>query len=153
MTNWFTVHYPHGDPDDLPWHVYLQDRYKELSRNVREGDRVFFYETKTSKNKENKYCKGRMGLVHVGYVTGLPYSRPYKRAEAVYTDGKRKKWSIGIPTNAGETTGFVPREKLVEVLGYKSKYNFQGFQRGTGIKQIDRAVARELHALFEGAKR
>jgi len=139
---------PHGDPDH-PWHVYLQDRHKNIALSIREGDRVFFYETKTNNNVKYKNVVGRMGLVHVGTVTGKAYTRESTKAHQTYTDGARKNWSTGIPTNAGETKGYVTRENIVKILGYRDNYFFKGFAGGAGIKQIDATQARALLELFE----
>ena len=149
MKNWFTVHSPHGDRD-LAWHIYLQDQYALTASDIHEGDRVFFYETKTNRNVKHKQFVGRMGLVHVGHVNGAPYRRGTEEAHAIYTGGERKYWSTGITTDAGESRGFVSREKVVKILGYKDNYYFKGYARGVGIKMIEMGQAQKLLQLFQG---
>ncbi len=151
MKNWFTIHDPHPTPDWVEWHIYLQDQYKSLAADIKVGDRVFFYETKTTKQVQFKGCKGKMGLVHIGLVTGDAYERKSEKALSVYNDGERKTWGVGIPTDASKSNGFVAQNKVVEVLGYKSKCNFIGFASGKGIKQIDAAEADKLQMLFNGS--
>ena len=144
MKYWFTIHAPHGDRD-LPWHIYLQEKYKDISKEIKINDKVFFYETKTEKNKLYKFTNGRMGLVHIGTVTGEPYHR---NAKTTYTSGETKDWGTGIPTNAEDSEGLVSREKVVDILGYKSNYYFKGFNGGRGIKQIEVEQAQQLENLF-----
>jgi hypothetical protein len=151
VKNWFTIHSPHGYRGDYPWHIYLQNKHKKIVSNIKDGDRVFFYETKTSKHVEAKNEIGRMGLVRVGYVNGKAYDRPAKKLK--YTDGEIKNWSIGIPTNEGNADGFVAREQVVEILGYSKNYYFRGFAGGTGIMQIDARKAQNLLELFQVSAR
>jgi hypothetical protein len=86
-----------------------------------------------------------MGLVHIGTVTGEPYHR---NAKTTYTSGETKDWGTGIPTNAEDSEGLVSREKVVDILGYKSNYYFKGFNGGRGIKQIEVEQAQQLENLF-----
>lgn len=153
MNNWFTIHDAHPDPDRVLWHIYLQDKYKDLASEISVGDRVFFYETKNTKQIQFKGSRGKMGVVHVGYVIGDKYERQFEEALSIYNDGERKTWDIGIPTDAGQSNGFVSREKVLEILGYASNYYFKGFARGKGIKLIEDAKANELLSLFRNSSR
>ena len=149
MKNWFTIHDPHPNPDWVEWHIYLQDKYKELAAEIAVGDRVFFYETKTTKQVQFKGCIGKMGLVHIGHVTHSAYPRKIEDALSVYNDGERKSWGVGIPTDAGNSNGFVPQAKVVKALGNANNYYFRGYAGGKGIKQIDVDEANEVQTLFE----
>lgn len=152
MKYWITIHSPHTNPNDLPWHVYLQNRYKNAVAGIAKDDIVFFYETKTSKIEPEDRTITREGVMvirRVGYVTGDMYSR---NVVAQYNDGETKYWSWGIPTNADNSSGFVARKDVVKILGYASNYYFRGFNGGTGIKQVGEGEARELLILFEKEK-
>ena len=156
MANWFTVHGPHPIDYELPWDIYLQDRYKAIADDIHINDQIFFYELKGSKYIEINHIKyethqGKMGLVHVGKVINSPYSRSIEKAQSTTLKGESKNWSVGIPTDAGVSVGFVPREKVVSILGHKNSYYFRGYANGAGIKQIDDAQASELLMFFEGA--
>ena len=158
MAYWFTVHGPHPFDYDLAWHIYLQERYEELASDIEIGDRVFFYELKGSGKlhiNQKIYATpvGKMGLVHIGKVTGKPYQRTLQTGMSETYGAEARYWKIGIPTDAGDSTGFVSRERVVSVLGYKHNYFFKGFARGAGIKQIDGAQANELQTLFEQSSR
>ena len=157
MANWFTIHGPHPYPIeyDLAWDVYLQDKHKNIANQIMVNDRVFFYELKGSGTLEinqeiYKTPTGKMGLVHVGNVTGKPYQRSLNVGQSeTYGNGKAY-WSVGVPTDAGTSSGLVSREKVVSILGYKENYYFKGFAGGAGIKLIDESVASELMAQFNG---
>ena len=79
MRYWFTIHDAHPDPDWVHWHIYLQDKHKELANVIQMGDRVFFYETKTTKQIKFRGSVGRMGLVHIGHVIGGSISEKPRR--------------------------------------------------------------------------
>ena len=155
MANCFTVHGPHPYAYDLAWDIYLQDKYKNIENKIMINDRVFFYELKGSGSLEinqqtYKTPVGKMGLVHIGKVTGNPYQRSLREGQSeTYGNGKAY-WSVGIPADAGNSTGFVSREKVVSILGYKHNYYFKGFAGGAGIKLIDDSEASELITLFNG---
>lgn len=159
MASWFTIQGPYPYPEEygpkLTWDVYLQERHKNLAPQIKIGDRVFFYELKgTGKleinNRVYRTPTGRMGLVKVGAVTGAPYHRSINEGLSKTYGPGRTYWSVGIPTNAGDSSGFVSREKVVDILGFANNYYFKGFSGGTGIKLIDEAVAHELLRLFSG---
>ena len=149
MKNWFTIHDAHPNPDWVKWDIYLQDKYEFLAQDIEIGDRVFIYEAKTSKQVRFKDSIGKMGLVHVGHVTGSGGYNPREEAEVVYTDGDCKSWGYSIPTDAGSSEGFVSRNQVVRVLDYKDNYYFKGFAGGKGVKEIGADQADELQALFD----
>ncbi len=131
----------------------MQDRHKDIAKDVEINDRVFFYELKgTGKlnicHQDYETGTGKMGIVHIGKVTGSPYSRSQAQGQSKSFGDVSKYWSIGIPTDAGNSSGFIAKDKVVAILGYKNNYFFKGFAGGTGIKQIDDSQAIELLALY-----
>ena len=100
--------------------------------------------------KRYKTTEGKMGLVHVGKVTGKSYQRSLHEGQCeTYGNGKAY-WSIGIPTDANDSTGFVSREKVLSILGHKPNYYFRGYARGAGVKIIDDSQAHKLLQQFNG---
>lgn len=155
MENWFTVHGPHPIEHDLAWDIYLQNKHQNIANNININDRVFFYELKGSgtldiNQQTYKTPVGKMSLVHIGKVTGKSYPRSLHEGQSETYGDEKKYWSVGIPTDAGYSVGFVPREKVVSILGYKNNYFFKGFSGGSGIKQIDDSQASQLLKLFVG---
>ena len=112
MKNWFTTHEAHPDPDPGGWHVYLQDEYKDLASEISIGDRVLIYETKGNNQIRFRRCRGKMGIVRVGNVTGNKYERPKEEASSIYIGGGEKIWRTVVPTDAEQSNGFVPSKKL-----------------------------------------
>lgn len=151
---WFTVHGPHPKGYHLPWDIYLQDTHEELAKKINKGDQIFFYELKgngklNKNNKEYKTDIGRMGIVHVGNVTGERYKRSREEGSSSSYGESSGYWSIGIPTDAESSNGFVSRDKVVSILGYKENYYFRGLAGGAGIRSIDASQAFELLRLFK----
>ena len=153
MANWFTIHGPHPYDLDLSWDVYLQDKYENIADDIMIGDQVFFYELKGTGRLEinqqiYKTPVGRMGLVHIGKITDKPYRRSlYEGQSETYGTGKAF-WSIGIPTDAKSSVGFVPRQTVVSILDYSPNYFFKGFEGGKGIKLISDSQAYKLSEQF-----
>jgi len=155
MASWFTVHGPHPTEYNLPWDIYLQETHKEISNHICVGDNVFFYELKGNgklniNNVDYRTNTGRMGVVHIGKVTGKPYNRSIDQGKSSSYGESSGYWSIGIPTDAASSKGFVAREKVVSILGYQHNYYFKGFAAGAGIKLINASQEAELLSLFDG---
>jgi len=68
-------------------------------------------------------------------------------------DGEKKNWDTGNPTNAGDSSGFVSRQQVVEILGYSNNYYFRGLAGGAGILQIEAWKANNLLELFRASER
>jgi len=151
MKSWLTTHYPHPDPDEYPWHIYLQQKYSSVTEEIAEGDQVFFYEYKNYKAlKSGKtHPQGREGIVRVAYVSGPAY---FRDVVIEYADGNVVPWSRGVPTDNEDTDGFVGREDVLEVLGYQSGGYLRGFNAGKGIKQLTNSQADRLMKLFKQGK-
>src|SRR5438552_3651911 len=114
MTGWLTTHYPHPDPDTLPWHIYLQRQHRAAVEGVQCGDRVFFYEFAEQKPIKGspKYPTGAQGIVRIAYVSGPVYRR---NTEIEYADGTVGYWSWGLSTERDDTEGFVTRAELCKI--------------------------------------
>lgn len=148
MASWLTTHYPHPVPDHHPWHVYLQEQHRDAVEGIQTGDLVFFYEFAAQKPVKGglKTAVGRQGIVRVAKVSGPIYGRD---AVIEYQGGETKNWSWGVPTNDADIEGFVGREKMCEILGYKPSYQFRGFGGGTGVKRLDEVQAVNLLREFK----
>ncbi len=154
VNNWITVHNPHPNPDTLPWHIYLQDNHKNAVDGIKEGDRIFFYETKGSKLKDQSgHTEGAMGIVCITQVIGEMHHRDHSEANADYIDGETKSWTWCVPTANYDFGGFVARRDVVEILGYKDNYYFRGFNAGRGVKKIRADHGQRLNELFSTGHR
>jgi len=148
VRNWLTTHYPHYEPDVEPWHIYLQRQYKHAVDGIAVGDRVFFYEFATRRARKDRAQKpdGAQGVVRVGFVAGPLFKNTEGTTE--YDDGGDAEWCWEVPADRFEVDGFVARERLCELLGYKRNYTFRGFSGGTGVKQIGAMQADQLLSAF-----
>lgn len=148
MRDWLTTHYPHFQPDTEPWDIYLQRHHLAAIDGIAPGDRVFFYEFATRRAWKGRADRpaGAQGVVRVGYVDGPVFKNDEGVTE--YEDGTRAEWCWQVPVGDFETDGFVGRERLCQVLGYKSGYTFRGFNGGTGVLELDATQGADLLALF-----
>ena len=152
MANWLTTHYPHPVPDTTPWHVYVQREHRRAIEGIGIGDRVFFYEYAAQKSLKNRqqFPGGAQGVVRVAKVSGPVYPR---EARIEYADGTIKDWSWGVPTDDADIDGFVSREDLLRILGYKPGSYLRGFNAGTGVKRLDDDQADAVLRLFKADRR
>lgn len=146
--SWLTTHYPHFQPDTEPWDIYLQRKHLAAVDGILPGDRVFFYEfaTRRAWRCRPDHPSGAQGIVRVGYVAGPVF----KNREGIteYEDGSAADWCWQVPVDRFETAGYVSRERMCGVLGFKPKYTLRGFNGGTGVKVLDATQASDLHTLF-----
>ena len=151
MRYWLTTHYPHPQPDDHPWHVYLQAQFKDIAEKFQVGDRVLFYEVKHHRPVDDgrKYGPGAEGIRIVGTVEKKKYEqRPPQKAIVEYAEGKRYNWLWGVPTRRDEE-GFVSRKELCRLLGYKTNYYLRGFGlRRSGVRELTEEEFNELLSTF-----
>lgn len=148
MAYWLTTHYPHPWPDTLPWHIYLQHQHRSAVDGIAQEDLVFFYEFAEQKALKDgtKYPRGAQGIVCVATVSGPVYHRD---TVIEYADGTTGYWSWGVPTADADFNGFVPREELLKVLGYKPGGRLRGFNSGQGVMPLDNEQGYSLLQLFE----
>jgi hypothetical protein len=148
MNSWLTTHYPHPNPDDHPWHIYLQREHKEAVKEVMEGDRVFFYEYKHQKpiKGAEKYPTGLQGIVRVARVSGDIYRRD---TVIEYADGTTGYWTWGITTDSADTKGFVKLKDVLKVIKYRPGSVLRGFNHGTGVMKLDGDQDAGLLKLFK----
>ena len=144
---WLTTHFPHPDPDSLPWHIYLQKHHKSAVAGIAVGHLVYFYEYKYQKPIKNapKYPTGAEGIVRFAIVSGSIYDRD---TVIEHTDGTKAYWFWGVPTSKEDDKGFVERAKVLSVLGYKPGGYLRGFNNGTGVKELEDEQGRRLMELF-----
>lgn len=154
MKSWLTTHYPHPYKDDLPWHIYLQRDSKNAVDGISKGDQVFFYEYKYQKPLKDgtEYPLGKVGIVRVAFVSGQMYSHDGKTALVQYADGSIGDWHWGVPTDNPDVNGFVCRQEVLEILGYKPRGYLRGFNAGTGVIQLKNEQAEKLLKLFKQNK-
>ncbi len=161
MNYWVTTHYPPTVDDiynDLT-DVWIVDGKQKAAEKLKSGDIVLIYQTKTGKSeiKQNidgsrkivNRIKGKEGIVSVTKVkTKLLKNPEFPIIE--YVNGEKKWWCWHAETEKITTSGFVSREDLNLVLGYKKTNVLKGFgDKNSGIKLITKNEFEQLLTLFK----
>lgn len=162
MAYWLTTHWPKRvdkSEDEPQSGVWVTDGNKQVISRVQTGDLVFIYESRNGKTvlrqtadgKQKKVpCrKGQEGIVALVEVTDIAYQPETSKAEK-YVGGEIKWWRWNAPTRALNTDGFVKREDVAEILGYKSNWSFRGF--GESHSGLARITENQFNALLSAFK-
>lgn len=160
MHYWITTHWPRrvGDPRPLGNGVYLSHEKGEVGRDLRAGDLVLVYQSQSGRTRvvrelegttHNVPCeKGKGGIVAIGRALSTMQQDDDAEIEQ-YTDGTAIHWKWKAPLEVLSTSGFVSRQELNRILGYKPKYIFHGFgDQSSGLKKIDEATYLEIETAF-----
>jgi hypothetical protein len=169
---WLATHWPQRvDAEEGPTYtgVWAQDGKEHAIGRMHEGDLVFIFETQNGKTLVRQSpngdqvripCSaGRGGVVALMRVSSEPFelSDPPEQ----YADGTQIWWRWHAETTPVNSSGFVTREKLNELLGYATGYTrFGGLRELTSEKFnllltefVEIAVQREGVAASQGASR
>jgi hypothetical protein len=131
MRYWITRHWPHPEPDDLPWHVYLKSTQRDEATRVSVGDIVLFYETgaclidgrattsvrSTRDDRRSPLPKGRTAVVRIGRAVAAVRSRrttPYDYGDADY-----REWNLEIPCESRQVRRLLPHKELARIVGFR----------------------------------
>lgn len=164
MHFWITTHWPRrkGDTRPLGNGVYLAHDKGEVGRDLRAGDLVLVYQAQTGRTlvrteldgtTHRVPCEnGRGGIVAIGRALSTMYRDEGSEMER-YTDGTAIHWAWKAPLNVLSTSGFVAREELNRILGYKPDYVLRGFgDASSGLKKIDEVTYNEIEAAFRRSR-
>lgn len=161
MKYWLTTHWPPRTDEPAPFvheRVCLQDDKLEAAEGMSAGDLVLIYESASGKAVREAYPDGtrktvqrragRQGVVCLARVLDRP-SEPEGSQPEHYTDGTQKWWRFKAPTEALNSTGFIPRTELAILLGYKPTYPFRGFGKlRSGLAELEEETFRILQSRF-----
>lgn len=161
---WVTTQWPHrqGTPKDAPREgVYLPDDRKEAGADIRPGDLVVVYESKggrdlvrkdvSGKKETVKHHVGREGVVSILRITSRLYADD-ESEEQEYSDGTKIWWKWYADTEPYFSSGFLPRQELNVLLGYKIDNALRGFgDKHSGLKKIDRDTFLKIEEAFRCA--
>lgn len=142
MARWLTTHWPMrvDEPEHNPHSgVWVISERRDVISQVQPCDHVFIYETKTGKVELRLTANGREvpirrrtgreGIVALVEVTKLA-DEPKGSKPQKYTDGSTMWWRWHAPTRPINTSGFIPREQVNDILGYDRAYVFRGYGEG-----------------------
>ena len=151
---WVTTQWPQYEvskSDDFD--IELQERHENADLELNEGDLIFIYELKTGYVEKGcgKRKTGKCGIVALVQANGRFEENPKKEMRIYYNGNKEVKmrWKRLAKVKTVSKNGFVSREKLNRILGYKSNYNLRGVGNGSGLKIINKRVFCQLLELFD----
>lgn len=162
MRYWFTTHWPprEDEPADrTPFGVWAPDGRLDAIQDLSPGDLVWIYESQSGPTEERRdegirrriRCRrGRMGVIGLVEAAEPPKELAGSRAEQ-YVGRSGIWWRYHAATRPVNTAGFISMEDAVVLLGYDPGYNFRGYGRGAGLKEIDRATHERLLQAFVAA--
>ena len=161
MNYWLTTHCPPCEDEDAYFvapGVWIPDKREAAGADLARGDYVFIYHPRSGRTliepladgtTRHRRCQvGREGIVAVAEALDSVHALVDSIPEH-YTDGTETWWRWHAPLKRLSTSGFVPRTAILNVLGYKSTYNFRGFgDHHSGLKKLTEEEFRALRELF-----
>lgn len=135
---WFTTHWPPLGEKKTALGVYICDGREEAGRDVHAGDMVVIYETGSAPKElvrrpdgTEEWRKRRGGKKGVVAIAKLKEDLHCvaSEPERQYSDGSIRRWCWRAEGGIVNVSGFIPRERVAELLGYNRKYSFHGIGR------------------------
>ncbi len=159
MNYWITSHWP-PFADDKPtlsspdpeyhYRVYLPDGRQSAGRELRKGDLLFIYESKTGRplKSERRYASGRMGVIALVSALTSILEKPNEEPEE-YMDGSSICWKWQAETKV-KKLGFCSHDNVCRILRFKKGYTFHGFgDQHSGLKKLSEKQFESLSDFFE----
>jgi len=155
---WITTHWPPEIGKSLDYAVYLCDGDQSVGSDMKEGDRVWIYQSKggrlviRQRPDGSEYCPkrilGREGVIALVEVI-TPLHDIGGKPER-YDDHTEGWWRWKAETRLINLSGFVPRRDLNLLLEYQPNYGFRGFgQKKSGLMQIDETLHKMILQEFK----
>lgn len=163
MNFWLTTHWPpriDDDPNDIANGVWLPEGRETAGSDLKEGDKVLVYQARSGRPEIRKKIdgteyvvpsiEGKEGIIAVCEAQCEIYE--YEGSEPTkYVDGSEIWWRWHAPLTLLSRSGFVPRERMNAILGYKLNFNLHGFgDLHSGLKKITEDQFNNLVTIFKG---
>ncbi|NMC98823.1 MAG: hypothetical protein GYA62_03775 [Bacteroidales bacterium] len=163
MNYWITTHWPPRvgkDSDSIGSGVWLPDGREEAGNDLRPGDKVIIYQARSGRpevrvlpngDEEIIRClRGKEGIVAICQALSNVYKRSNIKPTK-YIDGTEIWWCWSADLKIISKSGFLSRENINKILGYKTSYNYRGFgDLHSGLKKITKKQFDNLVDLFIG---
>lgn len=163
LNYWLTTHWPprvDDDPNDIATGVWLPDGREQAGAELRKGDKIFVYQSRSGRPERGKAIDGKEIIVHsiegregiIAVCEAQSEIYEYEDSEpSKYVDGSKIWWRWHTPLITLSKSGFVSRESMNAILGYKSNFNLHGFgDLHSGLKKINKDQFTNLLKLFRG---
>ena len=164
LNYWLTTHWPprvDDDPNDVANGVWLPDGREQAGVDLKKGDKIFVYQSRSGRPERRKTIDGSEIVVHsIEGQEGIiavceAQSEIYENEDSEpskYVDGSEIWWRWHAPLRTLSKSGFVSREIMNSILGYKPSFNLHGFgDMHSGLKQITKDQYLGLLKLFRGS--
>jgi len=156
------VHYFGGsadNPDNIANGLWLPDGREAAGKDVKKGDIVVVYQAKTGRMEIKrqpdgqdlfaKRLKGKGGVIAITEARG-PLHANKDSAPKRYNDGSEIWWRWHTPLEIRTRSGFLSRERLNKILGYKPSNPLRGFgDLKSGLKKISREEFEQILEAFK----
>ena len=161
---WLTTQWPprENNPERLtdPG-VHVQDGVQDVLAEMRPGDLVFIYESKSGQDRVEesadgqksvvKTIAGRGGVIALARITTPATARNDVPPE-LFVSGDVKWWRFRADAEVLNSVGFVPRPQLAGLLGYSKDYAFRGFgDRHSGVKRLSEDEFEAIRSAFRSS--
>lgn len=165
MNYWITTHWPPRQGEDESGSttgVWIPEGRQQAAEDLGPGDLVAVYQTKYGRTaiydlpdgqRQRVDCTlGREGIICYGTadsgISAIPDSGPEK-----YADGTEIWWRWHASVSVLSRTGFVPRQDLLGILGYRPNYNLRGFgEYHSGLKKVTQEQFDALVRRFQASR-
>lgn len=158
---WLTTQWPNrrsGRRDAPHSGVWVADNKRDVIAPMRVGDLVWMYESINGRPiiqeradgevRTIRHHRGRGGIVTLAVVTEEAEEDPEREPET-YGDGTSIWWRWHAKTRIVNSAGFIPREEVNELLGYKPNNPLRGFgTQSSGLAEIPAEVHQEILERF-----
>lgn len=154
---WLSVHWPPEIGNRDSFDVWVQNEHDDIARQCAVGDIVVIYQGESGPVRiekrpdgtthKRRRMPGKGGIIGFSRVVRPLFEEPDSRQEE-YTDGTKRWWRWHAICQPVNTRGFLDRNRMNSILNYKPAYNYRGFNRGRGIKELTEAEYEQLRDKF-----
>jgi hypothetical protein len=158
---WLTTHWPPrgGDDGEGHRHVWLPDGRQSAGRDMRPGDKVLIYESKSGRTEITQNANGdeirirclpgKQGIVTVGDIQREMRSDG-RNKPTKYVGGRTVWWRWKALTCNEVEHGFVRRQDVNRILGYSESNPLRGFgDAHSGLKELEKEEYEKLLSAFK----
>jgi hypothetical protein len=150
---WVTTHWPPTIGEQLDYGVYLYDGTQGVGADIEPGDHVWIYQSKGGRlpllerpdgsKYKSKRQMGREGVIAL--VEVVSELRDIGGRPEEYDYGRPIWWRWRADTRLINQSGFIPRRKLNDLLGYSLNNPLRGFgTKKSGLKQVSEDVHQNI---------
>ena len=160
MNYWLTTQFPalEGRNSSKDWSVWLPHGRQRGGIDLKPGDQVFIYESKTGRTvikkdvsgneRKIRSTRGRQGVVALVEATTAVEEDPSEE-ETEYAGGEKIWWKWKAQTKKIFTSGFVPLKTYLKIMGHSPKGFLKGYgESKSGLKKLTKEQFDQILTIF-----